>query len=75
MPTVFSMALRLSEPGDPVSLFTTGDASTDTFPSRSVRPRNWSVSFSFTGVPARWRCACTRIMRRGKSSSHSWGGT
>jgi len=49
MPTVFSMALRLSEPGDPVSLFTTGDASTDTFPSRSVRPRNWSVSFSFTG--------------------------
>ena len=74
-PTVVSITRRGHEPGVPVAQLTTGAAGTEARPRRSVRARNWSVSRSFTLTPCLWRTAWTRLISRGKSSSHSCGGT
>ena len=59
MPTVFSIdppGQRARRPGGPL---TTGAAGPRPGPSRSVRPRNWSVNpLLHADRPASWRTAC-----------------
>ena len=69
------MTRRANDPGVPVAQLTTGAATTETRPER-VGPAQELI-----GQPLLdrhhcfWRTACTRLIRRGKSSSHSCGGT
>ena len=69
------MTLRVHEPGVPVAQLTTGAAATEARPRASVRAEELVGEPLLDAGPCFWRTACTRLMRRGKSSSHSCGGT
>ena len=76
MPTVFSMSLRVNEPGVPMALLASGAAATLSLPMRSVRASAWFCSLLLAVTsPAFTRTWSARIISRGKSRFHSlWPG-
>ena len=72
-PEVFSMILRVRDPGSPpIIRFISGAARVATLPTRSVCASTFVVARRRTGTwPVAWRMASARSISRGKSIAHS----